>query len=156
MDKNTLERCKNIENMVKHLSNTQIEELFKILQNNKCNYTINNNGVFLNLSWISEPILVQIELFISFCAKSKSELDRYEQICRDLNDNLEIKRIEHDFEMAPAEAEEKIIEISKRLAPKMSSSMKFYFLKKKFSKSVPVSSLVKNNELTKDTPILSL
>jgi len=82
------ERCKKIESMIKTLSQTQHEELFKILQKNNCEYTVNNNGIFLNLSWINSTILDKIELFINFCNKSKRELDRYEQICKDLNDDL--------------------------------------------------------------------
>lgn len=145
------ERCKNIENMIKNLSSTQLEELFKILQKNECQYTINNNGIFLNLSWIPESLLDKIELFIKYCIESKKELDKYEQICRDMNENLECYREENlnEKELPDEILETTTIDVAKRIAPKMSSSMKFYLLKKKFSKTIQVSNL-KYNELQKD------
>lgn len=142
---NNPERCKKIEAMIKQLSTTQYEELFKILQKNNCEYTVNNNGIFLNLSWINSSILDKIELFINFCSESKKELDRYEQICKDLNDDLrhEEKPVDELEETIPVpDAEFK--------KPKISSSMKFYLLKKKFSKG---SSFINcENVLEKETP----
>lgn len=151
------DRCKKIEGMMKTLSTTQLEELFKILQKNKCEYTHNNNGIFLNLSWLDTSILDQIELFINFCTESKKELDRYEQICRDLNDDLDTKR-----EVIEEEEVEKVlenttsIEAAKKLVPRISSSMKFYLLKKKFSKTNSSSSLsyLKEKQLSKEVPPL--
>lgn len=112
-----------------------MEELFKILQKNKCEYTINNNGIFLNLSWIPGIILDKIELFINFCKESKKEIDRYELICKTLNDNFDLVRQEE--KQIIDEIGEDIVNIPdiKRSVPKISSSMKFYLLKKKFSKS---------------------
>lgn len=160
MDLCTFDRCKNIEKMVKDLSNTQLEELFKIVQKNNCKYTLNNNGVFLNLSWIDDRILREIELFISFCEKSKNELDRYEQLCRDLNENLETKRNEHleeegDCCTKGGNARNGENAVYKKLAPKMSSTMKFYLLKKRYAKTTPTNNLsnLKYNELCKDTPL---
>jgi hypothetical protein len=148
------ERCKTIESMIKNLSGTQLEELFKILQKNNCEYTVNNNGIFLNLSWIEPILLDKIELFIKFCNESKKELDKYEQLCKDINDNLECYREEILERELPDEILEKTtIEVAKRIAPKMSSSMKFYLLKKKFSKTIQLSNL-KYNELEKEKPIL--
>lgn len=148
------DRCKSIENMIKHLSETQLEELFKILQKNNCEYTMNNNGIFLNLSRIEPIILDKIELFIKFCNESKKELDKYEQLCRDINDNLECYREEQTTtrEIPDEILEKTTIEVAKRIAPKMSSTMKFYLLKKKFSKTIQLSNL-KYNELEKEIPI---
>lgn len=145
------ERCKNIESMIKNLSSTQLEELFKILQKNECQYTINNNGIFLNLSRIPEGLLDKVELFIKYCIESKKELDKYEQICRDMNETLDGYRDDMIIEKElPDEILEKTtIDIAKRLTPKMSSSMKFYLLKKKFSKTIQQNNL-KYNELQKD------
>lgn len=144
---NNPERCKRIENMIKTLSTAQYEELFKILQTNQCEYTVNNNGIFLNLSWINTRILDKIELFINFCTESKKELDRYEQICKNLNDNLR-----HE-EKPLEEVEEEVVvcldnEVRK---PKVSSSMRFYLLKKKFAKSVALGSY--ENVLEKEKPV---
>jgi len=146
------DRCKNIENMIKNLSATQLEELFKIIQKNNCKYTLNNNGIFLNLSWIEPVILDKIELFINFCNESKKELDKYEQLCKDINNGLECYREEHVRDIPDEILEKTTIEVAKRIAPKMSSTMKFYLLKKKFSKTIQQSSL-RYNELEKEAPI---
>lgn len=138
--------------MIKNLSETQLEELFKILQKNNCQYTINNNGIFLNLSWVEPIILDKIELFIKFCNESKKELDKYEQLCKDINENLECYREEQIRDIPDEILEKTTIEVAKRIAPKMSSTMKFYLLKKKFSKTIQLSNL-KYNELEKETPI---
>jgi hypothetical protein len=157
-DINHPERCRQIETTIKQLSPTQLEELFKILQKNKCEYTINNNGVFLNLSWIEPTLLDKIELFINFCYESKKELDRYEKLCRDLNENLDVKKDDfmEDRSVSDESLEETTIEIAKKIAPKMSSSMKFYLLKKKFSKNTQSTSInnLKYYELSKEVPLM--
>jgi len=84
----TQEKSKRIESLIKNLSPTQMEELFKIFQRNKCSYTINNNGIFLNLSWLSDEMLTHIEQFITFCLESKKELDKYELIYKDLTSDI--------------------------------------------------------------------
>lgn len=149
---------------MKTLSLTQIEELFKILQKNKCEYTINNNGIFLNLSWLESATLDQIELFINFCCESKKELDKYEQICRDLNDDMDVRREGGGVcAVSQEEIEEKVveeaetIEVAKKMVPKVSSSMRFYLLKKKFSKSNQSLLLqhLKERELSKEPPLIA-
>ena len=116
--------------MIKTLSVTQLEELFKILQKEDCQYTLNNNGVFLNLTWLNEDLLDKIELFINFCDASKKELERYEDICRDLltPDHSSDPNTPTE-EQTPTQPKD-----FKRFAPKVSTSMKFYLLKKKFAK----------------------
>jgi hypothetical protein len=146
------ERCKKIESMIKTLSQTQYEELFKILQKNNCEYTVNNNGIFLNLSWINSALLDKIELFINFCNKSKRELDRYEQICKDLNDDL--RHEEKEVAAVPVVEEEEVVvsEQDVRNKPKVSSSMRFYLLKKKFAKGVAMGNY--ENVLEKESPVI--
>jgi len=154
------ERCKKIETMIKLLSATQLEELFKILQKNKCDYTLNNNGIFLNLSWLDSSLLDQVELFINFCNESKKELDKYEQICRNLNDDLDTKKEEvvgeEENEISEELLEQTTIEVAKKIAPKMSSSMKFYLLKKKFSKSFQTNYVthLRDRQLYREDPLL--
>ena len=152
---NQPERCKKIETMIKTLSSTQMEELFKILQKNNCDYTINNNGIFLNLSWLNANILNQIELFINFCKESKKELDKYEQICKELTDDIEnIRQEEKELELSKEIPEEEVIELSKKTASKISSSMKFYLLKKKFLKTNPPIYNMKDRQLYKEDYLL--
>jgi len=152
---NNPERCKKIETMIKTLSMTQMEELFKILQKSKCEYTINNNGLFLNLSWIDSSILDKIELFINFCKESKKEIDRYELICKTLNDNFDTIRQEEKEIIAEEILEQVVPADVKKTIPKISSSMKFYLLKKKFSKSnINSMHYLKDRDLFKEEYLL--
>lgn len=155
------ERFKMIESMIKNLSSTQLEELFKILYENKCEYTINNNGVFFNLARLEQDVFDKIEKFVNYCMESKKELDKYESFCRELNENLDVKKEEprvepSSEEISDVELEKTTIEVAKRIAPRMSSSMKFYLLKKKFSKTCQINfiSNMRFRELYKESPIL--
>uniref|UniRef100_A0A6C0CSV3 NET domain-containing protein n=1 Tax=viral metagenome TaxID=1070528 RepID=A0A6C0CSV3_9ZZZZ len=154
------ERCKRIEMRIRNLSSTQTEELFKIFQRRKCSYTINNNGVFLNLSWLEPDILLEIEKFITFCLESKKSLDQYEAIYDDLNKNFNETILTEDIEEAiPVIDLEGINSVliteTKKILPRISSSMKYYLLKKKFSKNVTQIQLLQNKErLCKDIPVM--
>lgn len=148
------EKCKRIEALIKNLSTTQMEELFKIFQRNKCSYTVNNNGIFLNLSWLSDEMLDQIELFITFCIESKEELDKYDIIYQHLNEQMNDKKREVHMKIENDEQKDTSTEI-KRIVPRISSSMKYYLLKKKFSKNFISSNPLQMKEcLHKEKPIL--
>ena len=158
----TQERCKRIEMRIRNLSSTQMEELFKIFQRRKCPYTINNNGVFLNLSWLAPDILTEIENFITFCLESKKTLDQYEAIYHDLNKNfhehIPAEEIEEEVPTYDLEVEENKpnpVAETKKIMPRVSSSMKYYLLKKKFSKNVtPIHLFQIKERLCKETPVM--
>jgi hypothetical protein len=139
---NKIELCKKIKNNITKLSILELEEIFKILYKNNSNYTKNNNGIFINLNWLDEEILITIDNYINFCFKSHNEINKYENICTILNNSINNKNKE----------EQNLIENNidnKNIKQKISSSMKFYLLKKKFLKQntcVNVNSF--SNELT--------
>jgi len=141
------DRCKNIVCAISVLGQTQTEELFKILHKNRCEYTKNNNGVFINLSWLTDDMLDKIEKYVAFCNKSQIEVKKYESLCDVLNKNI----IEYKSE-EPQESEhrmfytEQFARQDKRIsASKVSSSMKFYLLKKRFSKQTPMVCHLRND-----------
>jgi hypothetical protein len=124
-DKNEI--YKNIKNGLANLSQNELEEIFKIVYKNNNNYSKNNNGIFINLCWLDIETLTKINNYINFCIKSHNEINKYEDICNMLNDSINNKD----------KLEEPIIDISdiaKINKQKISSSMKFYLLKKKFQK----------------------
>ena len=157
------EKYREIERKIKQLSSTQIEKLFKILTKNNCKYTLNNKGVFLNLSWLEEDLLKKIEIFIDFCNESKKEVDKYEKICKKLNETLYDKSNNKDTELIDDEKilldDNTTIEVVKKLVPKVSSSMKFYLLKKKFSRNSNINQNIiasqKDRQLFKDETLIN-
>lgn len=134
------ERCKKLVATIQQLESTEIEELFKLLHANGCHYTSNNHGVFLNLSWLTEDILQKIETYVAFCVRSRHEVQKYESICHVLNRNIQDHpktSVRTNVEAAATVADrvdEKVPDKKVSASSKVSSSMKFYLLKKRFAK----------------------
>ena len=80
--------CKKIKHDISNLNQNEIEEIFKIIYKNNNNYSKNNNGIFINLSWIDDNTLININNYIDFCIKSHNEINKYEVICNILNDSI--------------------------------------------------------------------
>ena len=88
---NKIDLCKTIQMNVSKLTESENLELFKIILDTKANYTKNNNGIFLNLNWIDEKLLVKINNYILFCIKSQNEISKYELMKTLLNDSINTK-----------------------------------------------------------------
>jgi len=151
---NKIELCKNIKDNISKLSNNEILEIFKIVNSNNTKYTKNNNGIFINLKWIEEDILNKINDYIEFSLKSQNEMNKYEKIKNSLNDTINIKdKIIDDMEDINTSnlQTSNTIHISKS---KISSSMKFYLLKKKFMKPCLLQHSIIDNDLTYEEYLL--
>ena len=64
---------------VQELGTTEHEEIFKILKTRDVEYSINNNGVFVNLSNISDDVFHMLNNFVTFCLDNKANLDEYDK-----------------------------------------------------------------------------
>jgi hypothetical protein len=144
------ERCKRIVAAIQNLEPTETMELFRLLHKYKCQYTRNNNGIFVNLSWLSDDMLERIEQYVAFCSKSHCEVKKYESICDVLNKNIQYQK-----NPQPNQDDNEIVGMSindtsskydkKQLNNKISSSMRFYLLKKRFAKQIPIITTAKND-----------
>ena len=76
-----VERCKSLASVVEKLSQMETDELFKIIHTRHQGYTRNNNGIFLNLTWLDEETLCCIEDYVKFCSRSRTELQKFESLC---------------------------------------------------------------------------
>jgi len=145
-----IDLCKKIKNNIEQLSVTEVEEIFKILYKNNSTYTKNNNGIFINLNWLDDDTLITIDNYINFCIKSHNEIDKYENMCSLLNDSINNKDKTDDIIINNIDISQPILQKNK-----ISSSMKFYLLKKKFLKqNILLTTNVANNELTHEEYIL--
>lgn len=88
---NKIDLCKTIQANVSKLTDNENLELFKIILDTNANYTKNNNGIFLNLNWIDEELLLKINNYISFCIKSQNEISKYELMKTLLNESINTK-----------------------------------------------------------------
>jgi hypothetical protein len=55
-------------------------EIFKIINNFNIKYTENNNGVFINMSNMSEDCLNKINNFVNFINENKKNIIEFEKI----------------------------------------------------------------------------
>lgn len=140
---NKIDLCKTIQTNVSKLTDSENLELFKLILDTNANYTKNNNGIFLNLNWIEEELLIKINNYILFCIKSQNEISKYELMKTLLNDSINIKENNSENEslgiidnnVANSDAVTQTGPINTiNQKQKFSSSMKFYLLKKKFMK----------------------
>lgn len=78
IDKLILKKKKLIE-LCKNLTKLEYIEIFNIIQQNNGQYSENKNGIFVNLSNISEHILDKIFNFLNFIKHNKEDLNKYEE-----------------------------------------------------------------------------
>ena len=150
---NKLNICKHIQSSISLLSQNELNEIFKILYNNDSKYTLNNNGIFVNLNWLENDIIVQISNYIDFCIKSHKEIKKHEIMKNKYNENLNKKKIELDDIINDADSDTIMPENNIKTA-KISSSMKFYLFKKKFQKK-NITNINYNNVLTRENYLIN-
>jgi hypothetical protein len=69
----TYDERKQIFDTIKVLAKPEQEAIFRIIRKAKENYTENSNGIFFDLSDISETALIQIKDYLHFCLKTRQE-----------------------------------------------------------------------------------
>ena len=145
MGEETFEICKYIQSNINKLCQTEVDEIFKIIYKNNSNYTQNNNGVFINLNWVDEDILKQIYDYVSFCLTSQSEINKYEAMKSIMTDSMNKEKTD---ETRSDDISDPVIAPQVIKHNRVSSSMKFYLLKKKYQKRCGSFDNKVNNTLT--------
>lgn len=74
-----LREKKGLMDKISRLGATEHEEIYKILCENKINFTENKNGIFFNLKNVDGEIFDKINKFVDYCFENKPELDEYDQ-----------------------------------------------------------------------------
>lgn len=72
---------KHLLDKIQNMDTTEHLEIFKIIHKKQptVNYTINNNGLFINMSELDDSVVQELDGFISFCIENKKKLDEYDQ-----------------------------------------------------------------------------
>ena len=157
-----MERCQHILAAVSNLSATETDELFKILASTKCEYSRNDNGIFINLRWVDEGVLHKIEQFMAFCTKNRIELEKYEKLRKLLTENFAIASATAAA-AADTDTECEILPRTTAAAPATTqapaiiggmTTLKFNLLKKKFAKPFNASSRFEQGDLMKESPLI--
>lgn len=71
----TYEDRKKMFEVMKILVKSEQEEIYRIIRKSKETYTENSNGIFFDLSSISEYAYSQIKEYLEFCIKTRQEMD---------------------------------------------------------------------------------
>ncbi len=75
------EERKKIFEYIKVLVRPEQEEIFRIIRKTKENYTENSNGIFFDLSTVSDDTFNQIKEYLDFCLKTRQEdADRLKEL----------------------------------------------------------------------------
>lgn len=87
LDKLIFKKKKLIET-IKNLSKLEYLEIFSIIQNDNCQFSENKNGIFINLSNVSEITIDKIFNFINFIKHKKEDLIKHEEIINNAKKNI--------------------------------------------------------------------
>jgi hypothetical protein len=150
---NKIEVFKQIQSNINKLSENEIIEIFKIINESNTNYTKNNNGIFFNLNWVDDAALEKIHNYITFCIKSQNEISKYEIMKNLLNDSIKTKdKLADESQQTQESSDQTVAPITNK--QKSSSSMKFYLLKKKYMKQNNIPNITIDNELSYEEYIM--
>jgi hypothetical protein len=137
----------------------EYQEIYNIIKKNNANFSKNINGIFVDLQRLEPSIIDLIYNYIIYCGKLTQNINEYEDIknniiknnLHNIDDHPEIKidNIEQIIEQVECEEDTSVLPIIKN---KVSSTMKFYILKKKLTiKNTIFNNLIEHN-LDYDTP----
>ncbi len=72
----------NLRHTISKMNKSDQIEVFKLLKKKKVKYTENKNGIFINLTKLSNKILLELQNFVDFSIQNKNTLEK-ENIIRD-------------------------------------------------------------------------
>ncbi len=73
---------------LKKLVIVEQEEIFRILKKNNCDYSENSNGVFFDLSKLTQEAFSQMKSFLSFCQANRKNFEIRDREMEDSRLNL--------------------------------------------------------------------
>ena len=75
-----IDNLKELRKAIDSLTNDEKHEVFKIIKKDNCNYTQNNNGVFINMNTLPSETLEDIKKLIEYSKHNKQlEQERIDQ-----------------------------------------------------------------------------
>lgn len=76
MDKT--ERLENIKNVIEVMNKYNQIEVLKILEKNTCKINENKSGVYINLSFLSEKTITELEKYVEYTKDQEDSLNTME------------------------------------------------------------------------------
>ena len=87
-ESNFFQNKKRLIEYSKNLTLLEYKEIFNIIKCNNCQYSSNNNGIFINLSNVDEETVNKIFDFLKFTNQKKKELNEKECYIEDFKKNI--------------------------------------------------------------------
>ena len=78
---------KDLKKQISDLLPIQQNEIFNIILNKNINYTSNNNGVFINITNMEDPLIDEINNYINYIKNNEERLEKIENKCEDIYNN---------------------------------------------------------------------
>ena len=91
----SIKKKKKLLDSVKNLSNIEYNEIFNIIQENNCQYSGNNNCIFINLQNVNDEIIDKIFNFLEFIKKKKEELNEKDFVLENIKKDIQVNETEH-------------------------------------------------------------
>lgn len=73
-----LSKKKKLIEFIKGLNRFELSEIFHIFKTTKCSYTENANGIFINITNVSEDVIDRVYDFLDYIKEKKKELSVHE------------------------------------------------------------------------------
>ena len=73
-EKPSINRLKELREIITELDVCEQVEILKIMEKNKVKYTSNNNGIFINMNKLSTEVLDELDSFIKFVKNNYKKL----------------------------------------------------------------------------------
>jgi len=94
-----LQRKKKLIEISKNLSNLEYFEILNIIKEDKCLFTENSNGIFINLININENTINKIFYFLDFIKHKKEDLIKHEEVLDNAKKNIGTTNKEQENEI---------------------------------------------------------
>jgi len=147
-------QIKFIKNYMENLSMIEYQEIFNIIKKSNSNYSKNINGVFIDLMKLELTTINEIYNYMLYCKKLKKNMVDFELTKSSMiKENLNINN-DNDNDILPKLLDDETIveNIPLPIKNKISSTMKFYILKKKLIKAISLPDNILFDNIDMDTP----
>ena len=83
-----LSKKKRLVEFIKDMNRLELLEIFEIFKKYNCSYTENSNGIFINITNVSEEVIDKVYHFIGYIKEKKKELNDHENLIKVEKDKI--------------------------------------------------------------------
>ncbi len=91
----------NLKNKISLLSKNEFIEIFKIIKENNNKYTENKNGIFINMSKLTQNTIIKLESFVNYTIENQTNLETDSIMRENIKDIIEKEIKVYDNNMLP-------------------------------------------------------